>query len=126
LDLQNWRKRCILEKQENKNQYRCQRQKQSIWLRSDAAKEAIWLQDLLQELKLTDTAHSLIHQDNQGAIFIEKNASNKQRIKHIDIRHHFIREQVERGRIIIQYCPTEMMLADILTKPLGEHTGRPL
>ena len=87
---------------------------------SDAAKEAIWLQDMLQELKLKDNKPTKIYQDNQGAIFLEKNNTNKARTKHIDVRYHFIREKVQAGRITIHYCPTEQMMADILTKPLNE------
>lgn len=41
------------------------------------------------------------------------------RTKHIDVRHHFIREQVQENRIKLTYCPTESMKADIMTKALG-------
>lgn len=40
------------------------------------------------------------------------------RSKHIDIRHHFIREQIERGRIALQWISTQDQVADILTKTL--------
>ena len=42
--------------------------------------------------------------------------------KHIDIRHHFIREAIESEIITVEYCPTKEMLADILTKPLHRAT----
>lgn len=41
------------------------------------------------------------------------------RTKHIDIRHHFIREHVSKGSIDVKYLCTKEMLADILTKPLS-------
>jgi hypothetical protein len=85
---------------------------------SDATKEAIWLQDLLFELGINKRKVAVLYQDNQGAIFLQKNSTNKSRTKHIDIRHHFIREHVDQGRITIQYCPTAAMIADMLTKPL--------
>ena len=91
---------------------------------SDASKEAIWIQDLLEELSLNQKNTALLFQDNQGAIFLEKNKTNKPRTKHIDIRHHFIREQVDKGRIDIQYCPTNDMVADLLTKPLPDQAFR--
>ena len=40
--------------------------------------------------------------------------------KHIDIKYHFVREQVQNGRVELKYCPTEKMIADILTKGLPQ------
>ena len=61
-------------------------------------------------------------EDNQGAIALAKNPIAHSRSKHIDIRFHFIREAQENGLIQIKYCPTEDMLADLLTKPLPRNT----
>ena len=47
-----------------------------------------------------------------------KNPVNRQRSKHIDIKHHFIRSILEDGKIKLVYCPTEDMVADIFTKPM--------
>jgi hypothetical protein len=87
---------------------------------ADTAKEAIWLRDLLQELRLGRNQPPVIHQDNQGAIFLENNASLKRNTKHIDVKAHFIRERVKAGDIVIHYCPTDDMIADIFTKPLNK------
>ncbi|RAN66244.1 Ty1/Copia family ribonuclease HI, partial [Bacillus sp. SRB_8] len=38
---------------------------------------------------------------------------------HIDLRFHFCRDQVEQGTIKVEYCPTEAMIADALTKPIN-------
>ena len=57
-------------------------------------------------------------EDNQGAIAIAKNPVDHSRTKHIDIRFHYIREAVQDKLITLKYCPTENMMADILTKPL--------
>ena len=59
---------------------------------------------------------------------LTKNPAYHSRTKHIDIRHHFIRDKVELGEIELQYCPTEDMVADVLTKALsrdkhGKHTS---
>ena len=56
--------------------------------------------------------------DNTSAINISKNPVQHSRTKHIDIRHHFIRDLVEEGTIVLEHIPTEKQLADILTKPL--------
>jgi len=57
-------------------------------------------------------------EDNQGAICIAKNPVAHSRTKHIDIRHHYIREALCDKIIELEYCPTEHMIADLLTKPL--------
>jgi hypothetical protein len=63
-----------------------------------------------------------IYCDNTSAIAISDNPVQHSRMKHIDIRHHFIREHVEKGTVKLFYIPTEKQLADIFTKPLDEET----
>ncbi|KAF1325884.1 hypothetical protein FI667_g8977, partial [Globisporangium splendens] len=55
---------------------------------------------------------------NQGSIALAKNPEFHKRTKHIDIRYHFVREKVEDGQVVLEYCPTQEMLADIMTKPI--------
>ncbi len=84
---------------------------------SQAAQECVWLRRLLSDLGM-DVTPVVILEDNQGAIAIAKNPVDHSRTKHIDIRYHYIRECVQNGQIQLQYCPTDDMKADILTKPL--------
>ena len=63
-----------------------------------------------------------IYEDNQGAIELAKNAKFHNRTKHIDICHHFVRERVVSNEIRVIYCPTEDMIADIMTKGLAKLT----
>ena len=58
--------------------------------------------------------------DNQGGIALAKNLTHHSRTKHIDVQHHFIREKWESGEISLKYCPTEDMVADVLTKALAK------
>jgi len=60
----------------------------------------------------------VIFGDNQGAIALSKDPVNHQRSKHIDVRYHFIRDEVNHGRVVIEYCPTSDMVADMMTKPV--------
>jgi hypothetical protein len=53
---------------------------------ADAAKEAIFLRDLLRELRLDGAQAPILHQDNKSAIFLERNHSLKPRTKHIDVK----------------------------------------
>jgi hypothetical protein len=47
-----------------------------------------------------------------------KNPTNHDRSKHFDMQHHFIREKIENKVVELEYCPTQCMIADILTKAL--------
>ena len=58
--------------------------------------------------------------DNQGTLALAKNPVQHQRSKHIDIRYHFIREEIQKGVIVVEYVPTEMNLADIFTKAVSK------
>lgn len=80
--------------------------------------ESLYLTQLLSDFR--EESHvkpTLIFEDNQGTIALSKDPINHQRSKHIDIRYYFIRTEVNRGKIIIHYCPTEDMIADVMTKP---------
>ena len=86
---------------------------------ASTAQEGLYLTQLLQHMdNENDFTCVNIFEDNQGAIALSKNPVNRQRSKHIDIRYHFIRNAVEEGKVIIHYCPTEDMAADVLTKPM--------
>jgi len=56
--------------------------------------------------------------DNLSAINISKNLIQHSRTKHIDIRHHFIKDLVEENIVTLEHVATEEQLADIFTKAL--------
>ena len=87
-----------------------------------ATQEAVWLRRLLYELGKKSDSSTVIYEDNQGAIELAKNAKYHNRTKHIDICHHFVRERVVSKEIKVIYCPTENMIADIMTKGLPKAT----
>ena len=87
---------------------------------SFATKEAIWLKRLLESLKVEQPKPTKLFEDNQGAIILSKNPSNHSRTKHIDLNCHVIREVIHRKQIDVEYCESNKMLADILTKGLGK------
>jgi hypothetical protein len=60
--------------------------------------------------------------DNESAIHMADNPVEHSRTKHIDIRHHFLRDHQQKGDIEVFYVSTENQLADIFTKPLDEKT----
>ena len=58
--------------------------------------------------------------DNTSAINLSKNPIQHSRTRHIEIRHHFLRDHVQKGDISLNFDSTEKQLADIFTKPLNE------
>ena len=87
---------------------------------SSATQEAVWLRRLLTDLKATPRELTVLMEDNQGAIAIARNPVSHARTKHIDIRYHYVREALQEDTIDLCYCPTEEMVADLLTKPLSK------
>jgi transposase InsO family protein len=86
---------------------------------SEATREAINWRMLLNELGFDITKPTIILSDNQGSIALTKNPEHHARSKHIDIRHHYVREQVALGSVEMNYINTDDMTADVLTKPLA-------
>lgn len=80
--------------------------------------EAVWLKSLLTSINIKLENPIKIFEDNQGCISIANNPSCHKRAKHIDIKYHFTREQVQNNVIYLEYISTENQLADIFTKPL--------
>lgn len=85
---------------------------------SGATQEAKWIAELIGDLTAQSPQKMTILEDNQSAISIAKNPQYHGRTKHIDIKFHFVRSQVENGNIELEYCPSKDMVADILTKSL--------
>jgi len=85
-----------------------------------ATKEATWLKLLFSEIEpsLSRMPVKLLI-DKQSAMSLAKNATFHDRTKHIAICHHYIREKVDKGEIVLEYLPTAEQVADILTKPLS-------
>jgi hypothetical protein len=92
------------------------------------AKEAIWLRYFMAELFGPITFPFLLYNDNQSAISLAHAELGQfhARTKHIDIRYHFIREQIGNGTLEVVYCPTAEMTADVLTKALAAFKFKPL
>ena len=86
---------------------------------ASSAQEAVWMRQLSSEIGIEYTKPVIIYEDNQSAIAMTKNPQFHGRTKHIAIKYHYIREQVNDGTVNVQYCSTENMLADMLTKPLA-------
>lgn len=85
-----------------------------------AAEQAVWMTGFLSEIDLHQSGPITIRGDNLASISIAEKSNHHQLIKHIDIRHHFIRELVANKSIFCDAIPGAKNPADILTKPLSE------
>ena len=81
--------------------------------------QVLWMKQTLNDFGLR-FHHVPIMCDNTSAISISKNPVQHYRTKDIEIRHHFLRDHVEKGDITFEFIRTEDQLADIFTKPLNE------
>jgi hypothetical protein len=88
---------------------------------TEATKEAVWLRQLLKELRISDIDISLpttIAIDNNSAMKLSRNPEFHARTKHISMRHHFIRERINEGDVKLERVDTKNNIADLLTKAL--------
>ena len=85
---------------------------------ANATKEAVWLRRFLLEVNLPQPEPTVIRGDNNGSLFLAKNPVNHDRTKHIDVKHHFVREKLHHKTITLEHVPTQEQLADALTKAL--------
>ena len=83
---------------------------------ASAVQESKFLRQICKDMNIV-IDDVVIHVDNQGAINLAKNPVNHQRSKHIDIKYHFIRSEIQAGNVKLEYVPTEDNVADIFTKP---------
>ena len=103
--------------------------KQKLNTRSSTEAELVAVDDgmpimlwskLFLEAQDVPVHENILYQDNKSAILLQKNgkASSSKRTRHLNIRYFFITDQVSKGNITIEYCPTDQMIADYFTKPL--------
>jgi hypothetical protein len=83
--------------------------------------QLLWMRQTLQDFGYNLSKVPLLC-DNESAIRMADNPFEHNRTKHIDIRHHFLRDHQQKGDIEVFYISTENQLADIFTKPLDEKT----
>lgn len=93
---------------------------------SDVAWQALWLRQLLSDLGFTLDRPLTILNDNNAAILLSRDPVHHDKSKHIDIRHHHLREQVEKGNIEVQHISTTDNVTDMLTKSLPQTRSQQL
>ena len=85
-----------------------------------AARELVWLRQLLADLGHSLASSTPLRCDNQSAISLTKDYVQHSKSKHIAIHYHYVRHEVKKGSIMVEHCPNDQMIADIFTKALSE------
>ena len=90
---------------------------------SDVVQEVLFLRQM-QEFMVPSLKHYpiTIREDNEGAIKLANNKHASRRTRHIDVKHHIVRDAIEKGKVRVIYIETQEQHADILTKPLDLKT----
>jgi transposase InsO family protein len=86
---------------------------------SSALQEVLWMKQIILEMLNISTTVPLLLSDNTSAINIAKSDGEHQRTKHIDVRHHFIKDCLKKQDVVLNYVPTALQDADILTKRMN-------
>ena len=86
---------------------------------SNCCSQLLWIKHQLEDYNIFESKIPLLC-DNTAAINLSKNPILHSRAKHIEIKHHFIRDYIQKGVFDIQYVDTDHQWADIFTKPLSE------
>jgi hypothetical protein len=105
----------------------CSRKQQTVALSSTeaeylavsaATQEILFLRAILKDVGVSSQGATVLFEDNMGCISLASNPVMHKRSKHIDTRHHFVRDMVKGGIIKLCHVPTGEMVADALTKAL--------
>jgi len=89
---------------------------------AEATKEAVWIHNFINDLRIPGVHIDSVplYIDNNSALKLTRNPEFHNRSKHIDVKHHFVREKVEEGVINTQRVDTMDNLADVFTKALAK------
>jgi hypothetical protein len=83
-----------------------------------AVREVVWLCKLLADLFGHEMDSTIIHYDNQSCVNLSENHVFHDKLKHVEIKYHYIRDMVQRKAIHVQYLSTHEKIVDFFTKPL--------
>jgi hypothetical protein len=80
--------------------------------------EEMWLRKLLADLFDHEMDSTIIHCDNESCVKLSENPLFHDKLKHIEIKYHYIRDMVQRKAVHMKYLSTHEKIADVFTKPL--------
>ena len=85
----------------------------------DAANLMLWTK-LFIEAQGYNIEKNILYQDNKSTILLQQNGtrSSGKRTRHLNIRYYFLTDQISKGNLQVEYCPTDEMIGDYMSKPL--------
>ena len=86
---------------------------------SSCAMEMMFIKQVVESINFEVSLSMVLYCDNAGAIDLARNYSMGGRTKHIDVRHHYLRELIDQGFIRIEFVGTDDNISDIFTKGLS-------
>ena len=88
-----------------------------LWKLVEGVQHTYSLAKFMKEIGAIPTLQFIAHEDNEAAIIISYAGEGKTKMsKHFRVRHHYLKQLLEDGTIVIVHCDTENMTADYLTK----------
>ena len=85
---------------------------------SDHASQVIWCKNFLRSL-IDEEVKAVVLQDNQATIAsIVKGRPSQAKARHVDVKHFWLKQEVDKKVVSLEYRASGSMVADYLTKPL--------
>jgi hypothetical protein len=95
-----------------------------LYAEAAAINEIKWLHGLMKELGERVPSTPILFGDNQSTQALSKNGVKSERTKHVDIKYHFVTDEITKGNVALQWVSTHEQLADVLTKALGAQSHK--
>ena len=87
---------------------------------SESCKELKWVKMLIDSFSEFVVPDKItLYTDSQSSMKLISNQKFSNRSKHIDTKYHYVKQLVDLGEIELKYCSTDVNIADMMTKPLG-------
>lgn len=80
---------------------------------AEACQEVVWLRRLLEDFGEEQVEATVVKGDNQGCLSFARSERSSKRSKHIETKHHFVRDLCDKGEVVLQYCPTDQGVSKV-------------
>ena len=91
---------------------------------SEAAKDVVYLRKLVRNLDAPEPTPTLLNTDSKSARDVSYNPEHHDRMKHVERRHFFVRDMVEKFELEVPFVPTDENVADFFTKAMRKNQSK--